>query len=99
VPKGVGEFGITATGRGAETVRVNVFNPEGKQVATGQTTLGTETVEIKVPVGDNAGKTWSMVTAKADEGVVEDYSIRLSTGLPAVLSLAPEQVFTTSEEE
>jgi len=95
VPKELAEFSITATGWGAETVRVNVFSPDGEQVATGQTTLGKPTADIKVPAGDDAGKTWSLVTAKADEGVVEDYSIRFSANLLPVLSLVRDQVFTT----
>ena len=99
VPKGVAEFRITATGWGAETVRLNVFNPEGEQVATGQTTLRKTTVEVKVPTGTNAGGTWSLATAKADEGVVEDYSIRFTANLPPVLSLDSQLVFTTGGGE
>jgi hypothetical protein len=93
VPKSVREFSITAEGSGAETVRVSVLNPDGEKVATGQTSLGSATVQIKVPAGDHAGKTWSLATAKADEGVVEDYSIRFSANIPPVLSLVPEHVF------
>jgi len=94
VPKGVREFSVTAKGSGAETVRVNVISPDGEQVATGQTSLGSATVQVKVPAGEHAGKTWSLATAKADEGVVEDYSIRFSANVPPVLSLVPEHVFT-----
>ncbi|HUT88446.1 MAG TPA: hypothetical protein VMY37_03025 [Thermoguttaceae bacterium] len=99
VPKGVDEFAIAAKGSGAETVRVNVMRPDGEQVATGQTTLAGATVEIKVAAGDHAGKTWSLATAKADEGVVEDYSIRFSANVPPVLSLVPEHVFTVRPGE
>jgi hypothetical protein len=94
VPEGVKEFSITATGWGAETVRLNVFTPDGAQAATGQTSPAEATVQIDVSTSGHAGKTWSLTTAKADEGVVEDYSIRLSTNLPPVLSLAPDHVFT-----
>lgn len=99
VPKDVKKFGITATGWGAETVRVNVLNPEGEQVATGQTTVGNATVQIRVPTGGDVGKTWSLVTAKADQGVIEDYSIRFSANVPPVLSLAPDQIFTAGGRE
>jgi len=99
VPKGVDEFTVTAKGSGAETVRVNVIGADGEQVATGQTTLASETIAIKVPVGNRAGKTWSLATAKADEGVVEDYSIRISSNVPPVLALVPEHVFTAGPKE
>ena len=99
VPPGVDEFSITAKGSGAETVRVNVMRPDGEQVATGQTSLAGATVQIKVPAGDDAGKTWSLTTAKADEGVVEDYSIRFSANVPPVLALVPEHVFTVRPGE
>jgi hypothetical protein len=94
VPEGVKEFSITARGWGAETVRLNVFTPDGAQAATGQTSLAKATLQINVSALGHAGKTWSLTTAKADEGVVEDYSIRLSTNLPPLLSLVPEHVFT-----
>lgn len=93
VPKDVDEFSITTQGWGAETVRVNVMSASGEQVATGQTSLARAKGQIKVPAGDHAGKTWSLATVKADEGVVEDYTIRLSTNIPPVLSLVPEHVF------
>ncbi len=94
VPNGVREFSVTAQGSGAETVRVNVMSADGKQVATGQTSLTDAQVQINVPAADHAGRTWSLATAKADQGVVEDYSIRLSANVPPVLSLVPEHVFT-----
>ena len=99
VPKDTHEFTIKATGWGAETVRVNVFDPEGEQVTTGQTTLQETTVEIRVKVADGAGKTWSLSTAKADKGVVEDYSLEFSENMPPVLSLTPQQVFTFGGKE
>jgi hypothetical protein len=77
---------------------VNVLAPDGAQAATGQTSLAEATVQIKVPTLGHAGKTWSLTTARADEGVVEDYSIRLSTNLPPVLSLTREHVFTVGRE-
>lgn len=93
VPAGLTEFTITAKGWGAETIRVNVFDPEGKQVATGQTTLKTPEVTVKAPVGTGAGKVWSFQLARADEGVVEDSKVILDPALAPVLSLLPEQAF------
>ncbi len=93
VPEGVEEFTISARGSGGETVRVNVYDPEGNQVATGQTTLAVMKAEVKVPVGDQGDKVWSLSTVKADEGALEDNSLTLDPQLPPVLSLTPEEAF------
>ena len=55
--------------------------------------------EPGAPVGDQGGRTWSLTTAKADEGVVEDYSLRFSPNVPPVLSFVPEHVFTVGRGE
>jgi hypothetical protein len=93
VPEGVREFDLTAWGRGAETMRLNVLNPEGIRVATGQTTADKTSVRIKVPTGNAAGKVWSLETAQAEAGAFEDNSLQLGPELPPVLSLRPEDVF------
>ena len=97
VPPKTAKFTVTAEGRGSETVRVNVFDPEGKQAATGQTTKARRAVAIEVAAGRHAGKTWSLSATKADSGVLEDYVLRLSRGVPPALALAPEHVFTLAE--
>ena len=48
VPDGVDEFTLTAKGSSGETVRVNVYDPEGNQVATGQTSFQNTTARIEV---------------------------------------------------
>jgi len=96
VPDNVNQFGLIARGSGAETVRLNVFNPEGNQVATGQTTPQKREVTIEVSADHYAGQIWSLGLTKADEGVIEDNSIKLDPKLPPILSLIPEHVFTIS---
>jgi len=93
VPDGVDRFTIGVRGAGAETVRLNVFDPEGAQVATGQTTLAKTETKVDVDVADQGGKTWSLEITRADEGVLEDVAIKLDPKLPPTLSLTPEQVF------
>jgi len=93
VPEGVDTFSVTARGSGAETVRVNVLDPEGEEVGTGQTTPAEKSLEINCETGDSAGKVWSLQIARADEGVLEDNSTKLDPKLPPVLSLTPEHVF------
>ncbi len=98
VPAGLEQFSITGKGYGGETVRVNIFDPTGSQIATGQTTLKQGSVKIEVSAGKSAGEIWSLELTKADEGVLEDVSIRLDSKLPAVLSLSPEHVFGIREK-
>ncbi len=93
VPEGVDELAISADGMGGETVRVNILGPDGEVAATGQTTLVNAHVDVRAPVGDGADDVWSIATAKADEGVVEDYKLRIGEGVVPILSLSPDHVF------
>jgi hypothetical protein len=93
VPAGVKGFALTVRGSGAETVRANIYDAQGKQAATGQTSPSEETVRIQVAAGDRAGGVWSVALTRADEGVLEDCSITLDPRLPAALSLSSEEVF------
>ncbi|MBM3475688.1 MAG: hypothetical protein FJX75_20680 [Armatimonadetes bacterium] len=96
VPAGLSEFTLSAKGAGVETVRVTVFDPSGAQVATDQTTPAEQSVTLKVPTGASAGQTWSLSTSRADQGVLEDQTLRLDPKLPPVLSLSPSHAFTAS---
>jgi len=88
------QFHVEAGGSGLETVRVNVYGPSGRQVATGQTTPERTRVRIGVGAGKGAAGIWSLEITKADEGKLEDNWIRLDAKLPPVLSPSREQVFT-----
>lgn len=98
VPAGLREFSLRVAGSGAETVRLNVFAPDGRQVATSQTTQQTQ-VDLQVPVGDDADSVWSLELTRADIGPLEDSTIRLDPKLPPVLSLTPEEVFRQSKSD
>ncbi len=98
VPRTAERFSLTARGSGAETVRVVVFDPAGKQAAVGQTTPERGAVDVAVRAGGHAGQTWSLAVTKADEGFFEDGSVALSPELPPVLSLVPEHIFRAAEE-
>ncbi len=94
VPEGVEQFSLQPAGAsGRETVRVDVYDPDGTQVATGQSTEEAFEVEIAVDADDRAGDMWSLAIAKADVGILEDTYLTLPEPLPPVLSLAPEHVF------
>ncbi|NSW56449.1 MAG: hypothetical protein HPY44_10565 [Armatimonadetes bacterium] len=99
VPPKTKEFSLIASGgSGIETVRINVYAPDGSLRASAQTTPQQNTAELKIAAGEDAGKTWALEVAKADEGVLEDSRIRLMPPLPGVLSLAPEHVFRVKEK-
>lgn len=99
VPAGLETFTITAQSGGLETVRVNAQNPAGGTETSGQTTPGTDRIELSVPVGDHGGEVWSVATAKADKGVIEDYRLWFDLRLPPVLAPTRDQVFGSRAEE
>ncbi|MGD9496650.1 MAG: hypothetical protein AB7Y46_10130 [Armatimonadota bacterium] len=94
VPAGMERFTVSARSFGAETVRLNLYDPEGNLIATDQTTPTVEHVMLTAEPGDDAGKTWSVEITQADEGVLEDVRVSLGEGLPPTFSLVPEHVFT-----
>jgi len=94
VPEGVEQFSLQPAGAsGRETVRVDVYDPDATQVATGQSAEEAFDVEITVAAGDRAGEVWSLAITKADVGILEDTYLTLPEPLPPVLSLVPEHVF------
>jgi hypothetical protein len=93
VPAGVEKFSLSVKGWGAETVRLDVHDPEGEMVATGQTTLTVVSATVEVQVGEHADAIWSLDIGKADEGVLEDVFLKLDPQLAPTLSFTPEQVF------
>jgi len=97
VPDGLREFSLAAKGAGQETVRVNVYDSHGQPVASAQTTLAEELVELAVPAAGRPAGVWSLELAKADEGALEDASIKLGSGLPPVLALVPEHAFAAGK--
>jgi hypothetical protein len=97
VPANIKQIELNLKTAGAETARAVVFDAEGNEVASGQTTLTTSSVRIPVPVESHAGKTWSLRIEKADEGVLEDWSVRLGKSVPNVLSFTPDAVFSTAD--
>jgi hypothetical protein len=96
VPQSIKKFSLTAQGSGSETARVNVYNPDGELVATGQTIQGK--TEIKVTAGDHAGKIWSLTLTEADQGRFEDHWIQAGPALPPSFSLVPKHVFGVSRK-
>lgn len=97
VPAALKQFTITIRGSGAETVRANIFDPDGKQVATAQTIPDQRGITIRVSTGkqdvNKTGSVWSLQTTQADKGWLEDNSIRLDARLSPTLSFIEDQVF------
>lgn len=93
VPKSVGSFTITLQGSGPETVRGGVFDAQGRQVTSGQTSPTAAQAKLEVRTQGHAPGAWSLALTRADEGVLEDQSVRLRDNLAPVLALVPEQVF------
>lgn len=91
VPPKTGAFTLSIKGQGGETARLNVFDPAGNPIATVQTSTKQQTAKATVTPGD--GGAYSLEVTKADEGVLEDYTITLDAKLPPTLSPLAEQVF------
>jgi hypothetical protein len=99
VPEGVEQFTLLPAGSSAhETVRVDVYDADGTQVATGQSTEEALEAEIVVDAGGHAGQVWSLAIVKADVGILEDNYLTLPEPLPPVVSLVPEQAFAIAGE-
>ncbi len=97
VPAGVEEFSLSVKGGGAETVRLDVYDPDGVMVATGQTTKAVARATVEVQVGEHADAIWSLDIEKADEGVLEDVFLKLDPQVAPTLSFSPEQVFRLTQ--
>ncbi|NOZ23259.1 MAG: DUF4838 domain-containing protein [Planctomycetes bacterium] len=93
VPEGVKEFTVTLESPApGETARMRLFNPDGKEVAVGQTGKEkTYVARVKVPPGQS-GKAWSVRTERADMGTLEDYSIDLGEMLPPYWAQAADRL-------
>ncbi len=98
VPAGLESFSMTTKGSGIETVRIDIFDPDGRRAGTIQTTALEGRATGEIPTGEHAGQIWSMTIGRADEGVLEDNDTTFGEGLPPVVSLVPEHVFTFAGE-
>ncbi|MCF6285276.1 MAG: hypothetical protein L3K26_08805 [Candidatus Hydrogenedentes bacterium] len=98
VPEDTESFTIQLQGSGGETVRANVCDPEGKLVATTQTTLSSSLATLPVENASKSGGVWSLSLVKADEGVLEDARIQIE-GIPPLLSLDPSHVFRPGSDQ
>ncbi|MGC9318483.1 MAG: hypothetical protein ACP5KN_10695 [Armatimonadota bacterium] len=94
VPEGLAEFTVLGEGSsGHETVRVEVYDPTGQMVATGQSDAEDTEAPVQVRAAGHDGETWSLALTRADVGILEDLYLTLPEPLPPVVSLSEEQVF------
>lgn len=92
VPEQLAEFDISIAGQGPEAMRLDVMNPQGEVVASGQTTSAQVGVNVPVHTAGKSG-TWSVLQLRADVGTLEDNSIRLDSRVAPLLSLSKDHVF------
>ena len=93
VPAGLQSFTLKATGQGVECIKVTVFDPAGNKAGEDETTPTKGSLELKVSVGDQGGKVWSLTTGKAATGAFEDNTLVLDPALSPVLSYFADEVF------
>ena len=87
------EFALKIKGSGFETVRVRIFDPEGREAASGQTTPQKESVRVACRTKGRSSGVWSLTLTRADEGAFEDSSLWLESPLTPIVSLRKEEVF------
>ncbi len=94
VPAGERTFTVHGRGWGPETLKLTIRDARGEVLAEAQSTPTEAGVKLtpKTAAGA-ASETWSLTVGKADQGVLEDYTLTLQTPLPPVLSLVPSQAF------
>ncbi|MEN6404511.1 MAG: DUF4838 domain-containing protein, partial [Armatimonadia bacterium] len=95
VPAGVKSFKVTLQSPApAETARLTILDPEGKEVASAATTEKEQCpLEVTVPAGQD-NKPWCLQISKAATGVMEDYTLTLSENIPPYWSQAPDRLLT-----
>jgi len=97
VPSHVPSFTVKARDAGRETVRLRLYDAKNIQAAEMQTNLQVRDISLKASPQKNQPGVWSLEITKADEGVLEDYTLWLDGLAAPVFSLAPEHVFRAGE--
>ncbi len=94
VPQDAQQVSILGEGASArETIRVDLYDPDGRMVASAQSNAEDTAAPIDLPVTTAAGEVWSLAITRADVGILEDNTVTLNEPLPPVLSLVPEHAF------
>lgn len=90
VPPGSRSFHVLLTGQGTgETAKAHVLGPDGHEVALLNTTgKMRDEATVEVPRGAH-GKIWCITIEKGDDGVFEDFAVRLSGGVSPYVSEKP----------
>lgn len=93
VPEGIETFTIRVTSQWpGEQVRVRLLDPEGREVAVGETRESGE-VQLTAQVGaGQAGRAWALTTERVDDVAFEDYRLHLDPALPPSWALAPDRL-------
>lgn len=80
-----------------ETALMAVYDPEGREIARGDTISGRPfEVRVKVPPPQR-GKAWSLVLAKAEKGVLEDLRLELGPGCSEFIATHPTRLLVPGE--
>lgn len=93
VPPKTKTFTVTlASPAPGETAKLVVFDPSGREAASGHTGDAPK-VDLKIEVSPGQdGKAWSVTPLRAPRGALEDYTISLSDNLPPYWSQAPDRL-------
>jgi len=82
----------------AETAMMTVFDPEGREVARGDT-VKSKDFQAQAPVApEQTGKPWSLDLGRAPEGGLEDIALTLGQGCSAFLATHPSRLLVPASE-
>ena len=97
VPEGTKSFQLWLRGGGdaarMETAKAVLTSPTGRKVIFDCADQVCDRKELKVGAGE-AGF-WRMEISKADRGILDDYYVRILSGIPPILFTDPANVFQT----
>ncbi len=96
VPEDTSQFTVQVKGSGAETARLNVYDPDRALAGTAQTTPTESRATLSIEPGAKTGSVWSFALVKADEGTLEDAGVKIE-GIPPLVSFVSEHVFRPAE--
>ena len=89
VPKGTGQFDISARGEWSEAARLRVFGPDGEQRYDGETDKNGSCLAQVHPTLEQTGKCWSLLVSKPANRIFDDAYLSILAGVPPYLATDP----------
>jgi len=98
VPASAKSFQVKLDSPGpGETAKITIFDPEGREAASGETGPQKEvTLKVSVPAGQR-GKAWCVGPGKGPTGAWEDHGVTLGAEMPPYWGFAPDRLLVPAK--